>query len=248
MASQPGLVRHCRLRWDEILELNLRQHWQKMLDGNREYYHEDLDKDPFEKWQTNRSPADFAEQFFICGIQILMVEPDNRDGARYLETCTNVAQKAFDENRLQAKECVIAFPRNRAKLLRCMSYSEAIFNGEITNVQLLQASHDYESWCVKTMKQKWDDQIQAYYLAGARLALIAGDSARAVSLLSKPKHFKAHPEQSQILKQLATGAVDESVEASLNSYFDFVRNPFSEINVFLEPDVQAFEIRTGDFT
>jgi hypothetical protein len=186
-------------------------------------------------------PETRAEQYFINGIQMLMVEFSNLDAAKYLETCIAVGQRALAENRLQAKKCVESFPQNRGQLVRCMVYSEAILQNALDKERLLQASRDYESWCVETTKQNWDDQIQAYYLAGVRVALIGGDSTRAASLLGRAKHFKAHPDQSRILKQLASGTLDASFEASMGTYFDFVRNPFTEKKVFLESNVQAFE-------
>jgi hypothetical protein len=214
-----------------------------MLQKNREYYHSYLKKDPFEKWDKSRMPETRVDSLFIRGMQILLVEPDNPDALEYLKRCLLIADRAIEEGKLQSKECAAAFPRNRGQLVRGRSYAEALLGNGLPSARLLEASHDFEDWSRETMKHNANEQVEAYYLASIRLALVAKDTRRAADLLSATP-LSSNSIERELLACLAalTAETGDRLLKSFDEYFDRVRDPKAKMSVFIERDILSFEL------
>jgi len=221
--------------------------WVQKISDDRKSFDTILRWDVFRDWERSCAPESRAEDELILALELLYADRKSSEAQEFLRRALAVSERTTQENKLTSELCEAAFPLNRGGLLRSHAYSLALLGHELDTASLIQASSDFEGWCKHYKKGEWDSQSQAYYLAGVRLAIIAGDWERSERLLKIRKSFKWHQRQFELLKRLVEEFCLRHVDdpdylASFDEYFDYVRDPNLNPDVFMEKHILGLEL------
>jgi len=121
---------------------------------------------------------------------------------------------------------------NLIKILKCKFYSELLLSNKLDKGILIKAANLSEKiYGNLSPYQRGVFDIQDYYLAGARMAIIANDIELAREILSTKRSFKGQPDQYKLLKKLTRKSIKPDTGAELRSQclalVDFLRRPDS---------------------
>lgn len=168
----------------------------------------------------------------------------------YIKRCLEVANRAFKEDKFRkGKRCNARFPKNRGLAERVRQYARALLGQALNSSALVSGAEDIiEYW--KTWSHPLEPQLQAYWLAAARMTLIAGEPERARVVIDQAPSLKWHQKEADLLRDVATVATesqpieDSKLLARLDKLFDKVRSPRWRGSAmrFDEPNEKRFEL------
>lgn len=234
-----------------MIKKRYKPQWVAKYEADLNTLREELGMDPFEDWERNRMPEGDVEDGLRDAVDILYADRTSADAVRFLRRSLEVANRIFAEDKLQSQLCTGGFPENRGRMLRAKIYAQSLLREPLDVKGLLQASSDYEAWCKDYKGKDWDSVGEAEYLAAVRLAVIAGDLERASKLLKTKRPFKWHKEEHGLLKRVVNAVFiekqplplrDQALLEQFDEYFDRIRDPNLEPDIFIELDVLRLEI------
>ena len=226
--------------------MGFKRHWQTHIEKNLEYFEGDLFP-PFRNWEDDRLPEMDAVRKLRNGLICAYARWDGRRRDSFFDQSIAIVERALAENKFMSESCQFAFPGNRACALRVRAYASALLGRGLLIDDLNQSSIDYESWCEGYEAGDWDSQAQAYYLDAVRTALLAGELNRASGLLDVRRSFRWHQQEFETMGQLIRAAVKstpvlgDSARESILTFFELIRDPSFQPDVFLEIDVVRLE-------
>lgn len=117
--------------------------------------------------------------------------------------------------------------------LRHLAYAKVIADGTLDSTMLREAAEAYEANFAFVKPRDWDETHQGMAHAAALIALVAGDYARASSLLASKRSFRDTQEAHDLLKRLAADIARDDGrlppgspgEEAFQSAFDVLREP-----------------------
>lgn len=230
------------------ISASYRSEWQARFRRDADSYSTVLATDPFRNWEGKVNPEGSAEDSFVEALRVLYSHESPSIANALLDRSLAIVNRTVREGRLESEICRGSFPINRGILLRTFTYARACRGEQVELDPLRQASADFETWAVERLAGHWDSQTQAYYLAAARLSLIAGNSETAKRLLATRKSLKWHSREAGILKALAAWVPldvrqdDLRLLGELETYLDEVRRPGYQPRVFIEGFILPFEL------
>jgi hypothetical protein len=225
-----------------------RHEWVQHYQRNTRDYAQLLTAGPFSSWKEAREPQKLARFELEHALQILFSHQNSELANKFLLNAVAVAERIERENAFQS-ELVKPFfiPLFSAELARVRAHAESLLGRGLQTERLLQASLAYEEFAAGPQA---DAITQYFYLLAVDLALLAGDVARAESLLSARRSSRRDALHFATLKLLVpairegTPIADPAVLAKFDEYFNRVRaypTPAKK-EFFFEYFLSAFEM------
>lgn len=225
----------------------------------------------FSTWDQLRRPADAVEVDLDYAINIGCAFPAHAYYATFLAWANEAADRALGDPRFDINPEEIprmggwridgVFPGNHGKTLAAACFARALRdNGELDTGSMAQAIDEIAVSALDGGSKAWDCIAQSEYLRCVRLALVAGDGARAQHLLRatrrKFKHTFVHQEWLQAfvnaVDAAAGSALSAPAAAHFQEFFDQARHPDAKLssnqhggtNLFANVSILRLELAT----
>lgn len=201
-------------------------YWQLEYERNKDFYFENIQQDPFAKWDLLAAPDGAAERELSKALNCLYA--DQKELAQqYLRRAIAVAERALREDKCRSERCKGGYPRNEAQLLRALAYSRGLLGEQLDGNLFVRSATLFEE---SSRRGDWDPMAQLELLGGIRMALLAGEQERAAKTLKtgRRRALKDNLEEKELLETLshARGAEDLARLSKLfKVFFDKVRDP-----------------------
>ncbi len=202
-----------------------------------------LSRDPFSDWEAVLFPGELAERHLDYGLTLLYARPKCRIGMAFIRNAHKISERAIADGQFELGRRISRFPENRGRTYRALAHSSAILFNRLNESALMKASQDYQTWAEDLKPSQWNAIGQAHGLAAFRLALLAGNRERASAVAGLGRSFRFHENEYGLWKALlgSPWPVSRALETRVRTFFDRVRNPMFDAQVFVEVPILRFE-------
>lgn len=183
-------------------------------------------------------------------LRLLYGQIAEKMATRCLERCIKVVDRAVSEDKFQKnKRCKAGFPANLGRARRVRAYAQFMLGKKLDTQTLSSAADEIISYW-KTWDDPLESQLQAFWLAAARMTLTAGLPAEAAEQIASAPSLKWRQREGDLLAHIAEPAkAGESIRNDrlpkrFDKLFDKVRSPKwrGAAKILDEPDMQRLEL------